>query len=338
MGRGTEELFASPAQASIPLHRLFGPPARCALPRRLVVVPARASSPLHRLFAAPTGAAAVGTAARAAQGEGAAPAGAPGFAAPTLVGLVLHNARHYGGRVALREKDYGIWQEYSWADYARHVTEMALGLAALGFGPGDALLIMGDNRPRLYFGILAAQLLRGVPCPMYPDAIPAELAYIARRVSARFALAEDQEQVDKFLSLPEGAENLAYVFYDDPRGLSMYDDPRLVSCDRLEALGREYGRQHPGFLEEQLGAVTPDDVAVLLHSSGTTGQPKGVPLTHRQALAAVRNAFAAGYFNEGEDIVAYLPVAWVGDFTFSVAAAAALRFTVHIPEIGRAHV
>ncbi len=255
-----------------------------------------------------------------------------GFAAPTLVGLVLHNAEHYGNRVALREKDYGIWQEYSWADCARHVAEMALGLAASGFQPGDALLILGDNRPRLYFGILAAQLLRGIPCPMYPDAIPAELAYVARRVNARFALAEDQEQVDKFLSLPEGVESLTCILYDDPRGLAMYDDGRLVACDRLEAIGREHGRQHPGFVAQRAAEVSPDDIAVLLHSSGTTGQPKGVPLTHRQALAAVRNAYAAGYFDQEEDIVAYLPVAWVGDFTFSVAAAAALRFTVHIPE------
>ncbi|HEY8417570.1 MAG TPA: AMP-binding protein [Limnochordales bacterium] len=291
-----------------------------------------AAGPPARMIAMPAGAPAVRTATPGAQGDAVAPAGAFGFGAPTLVGLVLYNAQHYGNRIALREKDYGIWQEYTWADYARHVVEMAMGLASLGFRPGDALLIMGDNRPRLYFGILAAQLLRGVPCPMYPDAIPSELAYIARRVNARFALAEDQEQVDKFLSLPEGGEDLAYVLYDDPRGLSVYDDPRLVSCDRLEALGREYGQRNPGFLDEQLRAVTPEDVAVLLHSSGTTGQPKGVPLTHRQALAAVRNAFAAGYFNEGEDTVAYLPVAWVGDFTFSVAAAAALRFTVHIPE------
>jgi len=257
---------------------------------------------------------------------------APGFEAPTLVGLVLHNARHHRDRVALREKDYGIWQEYSWGDYARHVVEMAMGLAALGFRPGDALLILGDNRPRLYFGLLAAQLLRGVPCPMYPDAIPAELAYVARQVHARFALAEDQEQVDKFLSLAEGGEALAHVLYDDPRGLAMYEDPRLVACDRLEALGREYGQRNPEFVAERLAAVSPDDTAVLLHSSGTTGQPKGIPISHRQALAAVRNAFAAGYFHQGEDIVAYLPVAWVGDFTFSVAAAAALRFTVHIPE------
>lgn len=260
------------------------------------------------------------------------PAGFHGFDAPTLVGLVLYNAQHFGNRVALREKDYGIWQEYTWADYARHVVEMALGLEALGFQPGDALLILGDNRPRLYFGMLAAQLLRGIPCPMYPDAIPAELSYIARRVGARFALAEDQEQVDKFLSLSEGAESLSCILYDDPRGLSMYDDPRLISCDRLQALGREYGREHPGVVEQRVGAISPDDIAVLLHSSGTTGNPKGVPLTHRQALAAVRNAYTAGYFGQGEDIVAYLPVAWVGDFTFSVAAAAALRFTVNIPE------
>lgn len=253
------------------------------------------------------------------------------FAADTLVGLLAYNARRYGRRVALREKDYGIWQEYTWAEVAERVGELACGLASLGFRPGDALLVMGDNRPELYFGIVAAQLLRGMPCPVYADAIPSEIAYVADNVRARFALAEDQEQVDKFLDLADQS-HIEYVLYDDPRGLSLYDDERLVSCERVMDIGRTRLRDDPGFADRCAAAVAPDDVAILLHSSGTTGLPKGVPISHRQVLAAVRNAFEAKYFEPGEALVAYLPVAWVGDFVFSVAAAAALQFVVNIPE------
>lgn len=253
-------------------------------------------------------------------------------AATTLPAILLDNARRLPRRVAMREKDYGIWQEYTWADYAARVLELAAGLEEVGFGEGETLLIMGDNRPRLYFAILAAELLRGIPCPMYPDAIPDEIAYVARRVGARFALAEDQEQVDKLLLLRRQVPELAFILYDDPRGLAAYDEPGLVACDRLEQRGRARLRDDPGFGARRLAALTPDDVAILLHSSGTTGLPKGVPLRHRQVLAAVRNAFEAGYFHRHEEVVAYLPVAWVGDFTFSVAAALALHFVVNIPE------
>lgn len=236
----------------------------------------------------------------------------------------------------MREKDFGLWQEYTWSQYAQHVVRLAAGLASLGFQPGDPLLIMGDNRPYIYFGTLAAQLLRGMPCPVYADAIPREIAYVASSVHARFALAEDQEQVDKFLDLEaDGGSDgprLEYILYDDPRGLSVYDDPRLISCAEVEERGRQFVQQHPDFADQALAAVQPDDLAILLHSSGTTGLPKGVPLTHRQVLAAVRNGYAAGYFQQGEALVAYLPVAWVGDFVFSVATAAALRFVVNIPE------
>ena len=254
------------------------------------------------------------------------------LAATTLPALLMENARLHPRQVAMREKDLGIWQEFTWASYARHVAEMAAGLAALGFREGEALLVMGDNRPRIYFGMLAAQLLRGIPCPVYPDAIPDEVAYVAQEVQARFALAEDQEQVDKFLGLARHGVHLEHILYDDPRGLARYDEPGLVSADGLERQGQGYLQENPDFAQRQAQAVTPDDVAVLLYSSGTTGHPKGVPLRHRHVLSAVRNALQAGYFGPEEEVVAYLPVAWVGDFIFSVAAALALRFTVNIPE------
>ncbi|BAS27216.1 AMP-dependent synthetase/ligase [Limnochorda pilosa] len=258
-------------------------------------------------------------------------AGAP-FGASTLPAVLDRNAREHPDRVAYREKDLGIWIEYPWQAALEEVTLAAAGFLELGLRPGEGLLIIGDNRPQLYFGMLAATLIRAIPVPVYPDAVPDEVIHIATQGDARFALAEDQEQVDKLLELRERIPVLERIVYDDPRGLGAYDEPALVACTRVRELGRLRVEREPRFLEGALAQVQPGDVAVLLHSSGTTGLPKGVPLTHANLLAAVANAHRAGYFQEHEEAVAYLPMAWVGDFTFSVAAALALRFTVNLPE------
>src|SRR5690606_15660791 len=151
--------------------------------------------------------------AKALEAPAAAPSNVP-FPEGTIVGLLAHNARRYPRRIALREKDYGIWQEYAWADVAEQVIQLAAGLAELGFGPGDALLVVGDNRPRMYFGILAAQLLQGIPCPIYADAIQREVLHVMSSVQPRFALAEDQEQVDKLLDLDSNsAAELTRILY-----------------------------------------------------------------------------------------------------------------------------
>ena len=250
----------------------------------------------------------------------------------TLGELLLDNARRVPRAVALREKDLGIWQEYTWRAYLDEVLALAAGLEALGFSEGDALIVLGDNRPRLYFGMLAASVLRGVPVPVFPDAIPDEVRHIVAGCEARFALAEDQEQIDKLLDLRKRTGHLEVLVYDDPRGLGAYPDSGLLAYAAVRARGVERLGVEPELRDALLGRARPGDPAVLLHSSGTTGAPKGIMLAHRQLLAAVRNARACRYFEEGEEIVAYLPMAWVGDFVFSVAAAIALGFTVNIPE------
>jgi long-chain acyl-CoA synthetase len=234
--------------------------------------------------------------------------------------------------VALREKDFGIWQEYTWRQYLDEVLALAAGLDALGFAEGDALIVLGDNRPRLYFGMLAASALRGVPVPVFPDAIADEVRHIVGSCQARFALAEDQEQVDKLLDLRKQIGHLDVLVYDDSRGLGTYTESGLLAYSAVRTSGVERLETQPQLRDSLLGRARPGDPAVLLHSSGTTGTPKGVMLEHIQMLAAVRNGAAGGYFEAGEEIVAYLPMAWVGDFAFSVAAAIALGFTVNIPE------
>jgi long-chain acyl-CoA synthetase len=254
----------------------------------------------------------------------------PGSA--TLGELLLDNARRVPRAVALREKDLGIWQEYTWRGYLDEVLALAAGLEALGFSEGDALIVLGDNRPRLYFGMLAASVLRGIPVPVFPDAIPDEVRHIVGSCEARFALAEDQEQIDKLLDLRKRTGHLEVLVFDDPRGLGAYPDSGLRAYAAVRARGVERLGAEPELRDALVGRARPGDPAVLLHSSGTTGAPKGIMLAHRQLLAAVRNARACRYFEEGEEIVAYLPMAWVGDFVFSVAAAIALGFTVNIPE------
>jgi long-chain acyl-CoA synthetase len=250
----------------------------------------------------------------------------------TLLGHLAANAREVPERIALRERDHGIWQEYTWAQYLERVLAFAAGLENYGVGPGDTLLIVGDNRPALYFGLLSAAALRAIPTPAYPDSTPQEIGEQMQRESIRFALAEDQEQVDKLLEIRESNPSIELIVYDDPRGLKGKEPEGVVGFEAIAEVGRKRLQDEPGLRDDLLGRGNVHDVAVLLHSSGTTGVPKGIPLKHGHVLFAVRNAAKADYFREGEVHMAFLPMAWVGDYTFSVGAAILLKFTVNIPE------
>ncbi len=250
-----------------------------------------------------------------------------------LLNLLAANARNHGDQVAMRERDRGIWQEYNWRDYLDRVVSFAAGLEELGVKAEDNIIVLGDNRPALYFGMLGAIALRAVPSPAYPDTTPEEIRGQMEREDIRFALAEDQEQVDKLLGIREsGYDALQTVIYDDPRGLAGKEPTGVVAFEAIVERGRARLKEQPNLEQDLLSRASIHDVAVLLHSSGTTGAPKGIPLKHGHILSGVRNAAAAGYFREGEVHMAYLPMAWVGDFIFSVGAAIVLRFSVNIPE------
>jgi long-chain acyl-CoA synthetase len=250
----------------------------------------------------------------------------------TLLSLLATNAQSHGSGVAIRERDRGIWREFTWKEMLSEVVAVAAALDAMGFRPGEGLLVIGDNRPRLYFAMLSAAALKGAAAPIYPDVPPEELEYYAGNSRARFALAEDQEQVDKLLELRSCTGIPETIIFNDPRGLSQYRQPGLVSWTEMLERGREELAREPGRENDIIARAKPSDVAVLLHSSGTTGKPKGVPLQHRRVIAAARNAAAAGYFRPGDELMAYMPIAWVGDFVFTLSSGIALRFTANIPE------
>ena len=250
----------------------------------------------------------------------------------TLPQLLLRNARELGDRPAIREKDRGIWQSFTWREYADHVRDFALGLASLGFGRGHALSVIGDNRPRLYWAQVAAQALGGVSVPVYQDSIARELAYVWNHAEVSVIVAEDQEQVDKIVSLREELPALRHVVYEDPRGLSQYRLPWLQSFADVVERGRAFGREHPGCFEEAVAAGRADDVAMICYTSGTTGNPKGAMLTHANAIANARAALDVQAITPEDSWLAYLPMAWVGDAFYTLVLSLVAGFTVNCPE------
>lgn len=250
----------------------------------------------------------------------------------TLPRLMAANAQARPDEVAFREKDRGIWQQTTWAQAHQSLLRCAAGLQALGLEPGHGVLVLGDNRPRLYLGMLATGALKAFPLPVYPDATPDEILHVLNAMPVHCVLAEDQEQVDKALDLRERGASFQTIVYDNPRGLARYTAPGLIAWTEVEARGAERLAQDSGLAARLTELAGPDDAAVFIHSSGTTGRPKGLPLSHFNFLSGVRAAHEARAFGFGETVLAYLPMAWVGDFAFTMAAGVALRFTIHIPE------
>ena len=250
----------------------------------------------------------------------------------TLPKLLRRNVATIADRPAIREKSRGIWQTYTWAEYQRQVHDFALGLAAHGFRRGDKLAVIGDNRPRLYWAQLAAQCLGGIAVPMYQDAIATEMAYVLSHAEIRVVVAEDQEQVDKILSLKAQLPNLDLVVYDDPRGMRHYPTPALEPFERVQAAGRELGLSHPGYVDGEIDQGAAEDVALLTYTSGTTGHPKGVMLSHANLLAAAEGFIAAEDIRPTDNILSYLPMAWIGESLFSLVLTLLVGFTCNCPE------
>jgi long-chain acyl-CoA synthetase len=250
----------------------------------------------------------------------------------TLPRLLRRNAETMTTRPAMREKRHGIWKSQTWAQYWRDVGDFALGLAAGGFSRGDKLAVIGDNRPRLYAAQLAAQCLGGAAVPVYQDSIAAELVYVLRHAEVSVIVAEDQEQVDKIVSLKDQLPNLRLLVYDDPLGLRSYRLPYLKSFEDVEAEGHDFGAEHPDYLAREVEAGGPDDLALLCYTSGTTGTPKGVMLSHRNLIESAKTFVASESMLPGDEWLCYLPMAWVGDALYSTVMSLLVGFTCNCPE------
>ena len=250
----------------------------------------------------------------------------------TLPKLLQRNATADPKGPGMREKTRGVWQTYDWAAYRDNVRDFALGLAAMGFRRGDKLSVVGDNRPQLYFAQLAAQALGGVSVPVYQDSIASELVYVLNHAETSVIVAEDQEQVDKALSLKDKLPRLRWIVFDDPRGLSFYDDPILRSFESVLEEGRSFAKSNPRFYETELARGSADDTAMIAYTSGTTGNPKGVMLSHRNMIATAESFVEVNDVKQGDNWLSYLPMAWVGDAAFTLGMALMARLIANCPE------
>ena len=251
----------------------------------------------------------------------------------TFPHILMDNAKKFPPtKAAIREKDFGIWQSYSWQDYLDQVRDFALGLASLGFKREDKMAIIGDNRPQLYWGLAGCQCLGGVPVPLYQDAIHKELYYIVDHSECRFALAEDQEQTDKLMHLKDEIPRMEYIIYDDPRGLQNYKKDWLIAFTDVQEMGRRFGKENPDYFMDSVNQIKPDDMSIIGYTSGTTGDPKGVMITHRMIADCSRGFLQWDNLDDKENVMAYLPMAWIGDHIFSYGQAFCSGFTVNCPE------
>ena len=246
--------------------------------------------------------------------------------------LLARNAQRYGARTAYREKEFGIWQSWTWAESRDEIQALACGFLELGMKPGDHVAIAGRNRPHFYWAMIAAQHVGAIPVPVYQDAVADEMAYVIDHCSARFAVVEDQEQVDKLREVADRTPDLGPIVYVDPRGLRRYDHANLHAFAEVQKIGREKRETHLPKIEELAAAARDDDTAVMLYTSGTTGRPKGVVMSNRNVMETAKNSCEFDGLTHKENVLAYLPMAWVGDYVFSMAQACWAGFCVNCPE------
>jgi long-chain acyl-CoA synthetase len=250
----------------------------------------------------------------------------------SIPALLARNARRWGAEPAYREKQFGIWQSWTWIETAEEVRGLALGLLALGIRRGDHVAVIGRNRPALYWSMVAAQSVGAVPVPLYQDAVAEEMAYVLDHCSARFVVAEDQEQVDKVLEVQARLPGIEHILYLDRRGMRKYDHSRMNSLSDIAAEGRAAHERLEPELRARTAAIGPDDTCVMLYTSGTTGKPKGVVLSNRNIVETSRNSAEFDRLRQTDEVLAYLPMAWVGDFIFSVGQAYWTGFCTNCPE------
>ncbi|AUH35213.1 AMP-binding protein [Paracoccus tegillarcae] len=259
----------------------------------------------------------------------------PSDDARSVPALLARNASRFGNRPAYREKEFGIWQSWTWAEAAEEVRALALGLMALGLKPGDHVGVIGRNRPAHYWSMIATQMCGGVPVPLYNDAAAEEMVYVLNHCGARFVICGDQEQVDKVLevqAMPDAPQGIEQMIYTDKRGMRKYDHSRMNALADVQAEGRAAATRLGAELDKRIASLDYDSTCVMLYTSGTTGKPKGVVLSNRNIIETARNTSDFDHLTQSEEILAYLPMAWVGDFIFSIGQALWAGFTVNCPE------
>ncbi|MEL6952474.1 MAG: AMP-binding protein [Pseudomonadota bacterium] len=250
----------------------------------------------------------------------------------SIPGLLRRNAANMGAKAAYREKEFGIWQSWSWSETSGEIEAIALGLLALGLAPGDHVAVIGRNRPSLYWSMVSAQMVGAVPVPIYQDAVAEEMAYVLEHCGARFVIVGDQEQVDKVLEVQERATGIEHIIYQDARGMRKYDHARLHALDDIKAEGVAARERLIGELTSREAALDADSTCVMLYTSGTTGKPKGVVLSNRNIIETSKNSCEFDGLVASDEVLAYLPMAWVGDFIFSIGQAYWAGFCVNCPE------
>ncbi len=250
----------------------------------------------------------------------------------TLPQLLVEKATEKGEKVALREKDFGIWQELSWNSYLQRVKNFSLGLVSMGCVRGDKLAIIGDNRPEWVIAELAVQSMGGVSIGIYQDSLPKEVGYVLNHADAKFVVVEAQEQVDKLLEIEDELPGVHNIIYYDPKGLRHYRHPLLQYFGDVEEHGAVYDQDHPGFFAEQVQLGRPTDVAIFCYTSGTTGSPKGAMLTHRNLVNMGQSLMSMDQASARDEFLSFLPLAWIGEQMMTIACALYVGFTVNFPE------
>jgi long-chain acyl-CoA synthetase len=250
----------------------------------------------------------------------------------TLPKLFLRNVNQYRDRVALREKDLGIWKRVTWGDYYEHVRNFAMGLKALGFEPGDKVAILGDNCCEWIYADLAAQSLLGVAVGIYPTDVASQVKYILKNSDSKFVIARDQEQVDKVLQVKHELPLLKKVIVIDMKGLRRYKDPLIISFNEMEKMGRTLYEQIPNFFEESIRTTRAEEVAIIVYTSGTTGDPKGAMISHKGMISMVRGLSQILDFRSSDSVVSVLPLCHIAEQMFSLIFPMYVGYTVNFAE------
>ncbi|MBE0604489.1 MAG: AMP-binding protein, partial [Deltaproteobacteria bacterium] len=251
----------------------------------------------------------------------------------TFPRLLERNASLFGdGKIAMREKEFGIWQEYTWGEYREQVKYFSLGLVTLGLSRGDKVAIIGDNRPEWVWAEVAVQAAGAVPLGLYQDSTLKEVAYVIDHSDASFVIAEDQEQVDKILDMKEQLPKVRFVIYSDPRGMRGYQEPHLLDFREVQNSGRDHEKRQPGLYERNVEETRSEDMAFICYTSGTTGSPKGAMLSFRNLLGMAASLMEVDPKNGKDEFVSFLPLAWIGEQMMCLSSALLTGFAVNFPE------